>query len=199
MGWTIGVDVGGTFTDFYAANNAAGIFHVYKTSSTPLNPADAILNGIDAMCEKFDIPKERIERVSHGTTVGTNALIQRSGSRVALITTKGFRDLLEIGRQTRPHMYDLQKDYPAPSVVISPMVLGLTVRRARLFGGSASEPERCPRVSCAMGWAMGWRRTGGERLEQQVGDALVDQVDVVDVHRKFSLNSVSMSACPQQF
>jgi N-methylhydantoinase A len=116
MSWTIGVDVGGTFTDFYAANDDEGVFHVYKTSSTPSNPADAILNGLDALCEKYGIPKDEIERVSHGTTVGTNALIQRTGSRVALVTTKGFRDLLEIGRQTRPHMYDLQIDHPAPLV-----------------------------------------------------------------------------------
>jgi N-methylhydantoinase A len=116
MAWTIGCDVGGTFTDFYAANHEAGTFHVHKTSSTPANPADAILNGLVAMCEKFDIPFEDIERLSHGTTVGTNALIQRTGSPVALLTTKGFRDLLEIGRQTRPHMYDLQADHPAPLV-----------------------------------------------------------------------------------
>ena len=116
MGWTVGVDVGGTFTDFYAANDQTEKFHVYKTSSTPSNPANAILNGLDAMCVKFDIPRDGIERVSHGTTVGTNALIQRMGSRVALVTTKGFRDLLEIGRQTRPHMYDLQRDHPSPLV-----------------------------------------------------------------------------------
>ena len=116
MGWTIGVDVGGTFTDFFASNDVDGTFHVFKTSSTPSNPADAILNGLDAMCEKFAIPMEDIKRVSHGTTVGTNALIQRTGSHVALVTTKGFRDLLEIGRQTRPHMYDLQIDHPAPLV-----------------------------------------------------------------------------------
>lgn len=116
MGWTVGVDVGGTFTDFYAANDQAGVFHVHKTSSTPSNPAEAILNGLDVMCTKFDIPADEIERVSHGTTVGTNALIQRTGSRVALVTTKGFRDLLEVGRQTRPHMYDLQRDHPDPLV-----------------------------------------------------------------------------------
>ena len=116
MNWTVGVDVGGTFTDFFAANADTGDSHVYKTSSTPSNPADAILNGLDAMCAKFDIKMNEIERLSHGTTVGTNALIQRTGSRVALVTTKGFRDLLEIGRQTRPHMYDLQRDHPAPLV-----------------------------------------------------------------------------------
>ena len=116
MGWTVGVDVGGTFTDFFAAKGDEGLIHVYKTSSTPSNPAEAILNGLDAMCEKFDIPMDQIDRLSHGTTVGTNALIQRTGSRVALVTTKGFRDLLEIGRQTRPHMYDLQIDHPEPLV-----------------------------------------------------------------------------------
>ena len=73
-------------------------------------------NGLVALCEQYDIPLTDIERLSHGTTVGTNALIQRTGSRVALITTEGFRDLLEIGRQTRPHMYDLYKDHPAPLV-----------------------------------------------------------------------------------
>jgi N-methylhydantoinase A len=116
MSWTIGVDVGGTFTDFHASNDVTGAFHVGKTPSTPSNPAEAILTGLGALCSQFDIPLIEIERLSHGTTVGTNALIQRAGRRVALITTKGFRDLLEIGRQTRPHMYDLQEDYPAPLV-----------------------------------------------------------------------------------
>ncbi|MCC6304896.1 MAG: hydantoinase/oxoprolinase family protein [Rhodobacteraceae bacterium] len=116
MTWTIGVDVGGTFTDFCAANTRTGATHVYKTASTPANPAEAILNGLAALCERFAIPMATIGRLSHGTTVGTNALIQRTGSTVALVTTKGFRDLLEIGRQTRPHMYDLQADHPAPLV-----------------------------------------------------------------------------------
>ncbi len=116
MAWTIGVDVGGTFTDFYAANDEEGVVHVGKTPSTPANPADAILKGLASLCERHAIPFEGIDRLSHGTTVGTNALIQRTGSKVALITTRGFRDLLEIGRQTRPHMYDLQRDHPAPLV-----------------------------------------------------------------------------------
>ncbi len=116
MGWTIGVDVGGTFTDFYAANDESGAVHVGKTSSTPSNPAQAILTGLSDICKQHDISLDDITRLSHGTTVGTNALIQRSGDTVALITTKGFRDLLEIGRQTRPHMYDLQRDHPVPLV-----------------------------------------------------------------------------------
>ena len=119
MGWTIGVDVGGTFTDFYASNDQTGAqqsVHVGKTPSTPSNPAQAILTGLLSLCEQHNIPLDQIDRLSHGTTVGTNALIQRSGRKVALITTAGFRDLLEIGRQTRPHMYDLHRDHPAPLV-----------------------------------------------------------------------------------
>ena len=102
MSWTIGVDVGGTFTDFYAVDDASGEIHVGKTPSTPANPAEAILTGLLALCEQSAIPLDAIRRLSHGTTVGTNALIQRKGARIALITTRGFRDLLEIGRQTRP-------------------------------------------------------------------------------------------------
>jgi len=116
MGWTVGVDVGGTFTDFYAANDTTGAVHVGKTPSTPANPAEAIISGLVALCEQYNIPIASIERLSHGTTVGTNSLIQRIGGRIALITTRGFRDLLEIGRQTRPHMFDLYMDHP-PALV----------------------------------------------------------------------------------
>ena len=116
MGWAIGVDVGGTFTDFYLHNKNTGSFYIGKTPSTPHNPAEAVVTGLLAVCEKHNVALESISRLSHGTTVGTNTLIQRSGSKVALITTKGFKDLLEIGRQTRPHMYNLHTDFPAPLV-----------------------------------------------------------------------------------
>ena len=116
MGWAIGVDVGGTFTDFYLHNKNTGSFYIGKTPSTPHNPAEAVVTGLLAVCEKHNVALENIGRLSHGTTVGTNTLIQRSGSKVALITTKGFKDLLEIGRQTRPHMYNLHTDFPAPLV-----------------------------------------------------------------------------------
>jgi N-methylhydantoinase A len=116
VGWTIGVDVGGTFTDFYAFNENTAAVRVAKRPSTPDNPAHAIVAGLDELARQHDIDLKQVHRLSHGTTVGTNALIQRRGGRVALITTRGFRDLLEIGRQTRPHMYDLYRDYPPPLV-----------------------------------------------------------------------------------
>ena len=116
MAWLIGVDVGGTFTDFFAFDDETDTEFVHKTPSTPDNPARAILDGLRALCAERAIPREAISRLSHGTTVATNALIQRRGDPVALITTEGFRDLLEIGRQTRPKLYDFKADYPAPLV-----------------------------------------------------------------------------------
>ena len=114
MAWTVGADVGGTFTDFYAVNEIDGRFAVHKTLSTPSNPARAITLGLEEMCRRNGIDVKDIERFSHGTTVGTNILIQRKGARVAVITTEGFRDLLEIGRQTRPKIFSFQEDYPPP-------------------------------------------------------------------------------------
>jgi len=116
MSWTIGVDVGGTFTDFFVLDEASYEIHVGKWPSTPADPAQAILQGLEKMSERFGIRLEEASHLSHGTTVGTNALIQRKGGTPLLITTRGFRDLLEIGRQTRPHMYDLHKDNPPPLV-----------------------------------------------------------------------------------
>jgi len=116
MVWFVGVDVGGTFTDFYAFNEGNGSVCVHKRPSTPENPAIAILSGLDDLARDQGISPTEVERFAHGTTVATNALIQRKGASVALITTKGFRDLLEIGRQIRPKMYDLKADEPPPLV-----------------------------------------------------------------------------------
>ncbi|MDE2915137.1 MAG: hydantoinase/oxoprolinase family protein [Paracoccaceae bacterium] len=116
MTWTVGVDVGGSFTDFFAVNEHDGRTAVHKVLSTPQNPAQAIIQGLREMCDDHGIATHAISRFSHGTTVGTNALIQRKGARVALVTTSGFRDLLEIGRQTRPSIFSLQLDHPAPLV-----------------------------------------------------------------------------------
>lgn len=114
MNWTIGVDVGGTFTDFHARNGATGQEVVFKRPSTPTDPGEAILSGLAEMAEAHDVPLAEAARIAHGTTVATNALIQRKGASIAAVATKGFRDLLEIGRQVRPHMYDLNLDKPEP-------------------------------------------------------------------------------------
>lgn len=114
--WIVGVDVGGTFTDFSARNLRTGAAHIHKRPSTPDDPSRAILEGLRELQQKTGIPGEDIVRFAHGTTVATNALLQRRGAAIRLITTKGFRDLVEIGRQVRPLIYDLQEDAPAPLV-----------------------------------------------------------------------------------
>ncbi len=116
MGWLIGVDVGGTFTDLFAFEPGSGRIVVHKVPSTPANPAEAIIAGLEGLRDRFAIDLGQMQRFAHGTTVATNALIQRRGGRLALVTTKGFRDLLEIGRQIRPRVYDIQTDYPPPLV-----------------------------------------------------------------------------------
>jgi N-methylhydantoinase A len=107
------VDVGGTFTDFHAHDDASGASRVLKLSTTPDDPARAVVAGLESLL-RDGVPAPGVARLAHGTTVATNALIQRRGPRVAVVTTEGFRDLLEIGRQTRPRMYDFQADHPPP-------------------------------------------------------------------------------------
>ncbi|MBT5914248.1 MAG: hydantoinase/oxoprolinase family protein [Rhodospirillaceae bacterium] len=114
MMWFIGVDVGGTFTDFHAMNISDGRVCLHKTPSTPSDPSESIINGLGTLLEDNEIDVKDVIRLAHGTTVATNALIQRRGGKVAVVTTEGFKDLLEIGRQIRPKMYDLKADNPLP-------------------------------------------------------------------------------------
>jgi N-methylhydantoinase A len=100
----VGVDTGGTFTDF--VYQVKGKLHVFKLSSTPKDPSQAIVAGLRRIAESAGTQITRLE-VSHGTTVGTNALLQRLGARMALITTAGFEDVIVIGRQARPELYNL--------------------------------------------------------------------------------------------
>src|SRR5262245_42926899 len=110
--WRVGVDSGGTFTDVCLVDDATGDIRVWKVPSTPDDPSTAIALGA---VEGLGAAGDRTTAVAyfgHGTTVATNALIQHRGALTGLITTEGFRDLLEIGRQRRPHLYDLQADKP---------------------------------------------------------------------------------------
>src|SRR5438094_8578223 len=95
--FVVGIDVGGTFTDVTAVDGASGRVVVTKVPSQPNNEAAAVLAGLAAL----GIDGRGVRRLVHGTTVGTNAILERRGARVALITTAGFRDLIEIGRTKR--------------------------------------------------------------------------------------------------
>lgn len=116
MSYKIGVDVGGTFTDVFLLNETTGQLAVHKVSSSPENPSKAIINGVSEILRIQGIPPDQVTYLAHGTTVATNAIIEQRGGKVGLLTTQGFRDLLEIGRQMRPRLYDLYLDYPPPLV-----------------------------------------------------------------------------------
>ena len=98
----IGIDTGGTFTDFICCAN--GTLRVHKRPSTPRNPARAVLEGLRELLQEDDIARASI---TYGSTVATNAVLERRGARVVLLTTAGLEDVLEIGRQTRPDLYAL--------------------------------------------------------------------------------------------
>ncbi len=110
--WRIGVDSGGTFTDVCLFDEATGRVEVWKVPSTPDDPSRGIAEGIEQGIGRVGAAPTEVSYFGHGTTVATNALIQHRGVRTGLITTDGFRDLLEIGRQKRPDLYDLQADKP---------------------------------------------------------------------------------------
>src|SRR5262245_6546696 len=112
----LGVDIGGTFTDLVAIDEATGAARVGKILTTPKDPAHAVEQGISALLEESRTAADAVRAVVHGTTLATNALIERKGARTALLTTAGFRDALEIGREGRYDMYDLFIDPPAPLV-----------------------------------------------------------------------------------
>ncbi len=102
MGYRLGVDVGGTFTDLLLFNEATGEFWRHKTPSTPHDSSEGILNGVDAICEESDVDTTDIEYVLHGTTVATNAVLEGKGARVGLITTEGYRHVMQIARSYVP-------------------------------------------------------------------------------------------------
>ena len=112
----VGIDVGGTFTDIAINFGDGENVKFYKLPSSPKSPENAIVSGLSEIFKSYNILPEKIIRMSHGTTVGTNALIEKKSGKVAIVTTKGFRDLLELGRQTRPTVYDMHKDHPTPIV-----------------------------------------------------------------------------------
>ncbi|MEX5631398.1 hydantoinase/oxoprolinase family protein [Parafrankia sp. FMc2] len=115
----LGVDVGGTFTDLVAVDRD-GALRFAKVPSVPADPSSGVLAAVAAAA----LAGPEVGAFAHGTTVATNALLERAGARTALVTTRGFRDVIEIGRQNRPSLYDLTRDRP-PSLV--PRELRFTV------------------------------------------------------------------------
>ena len=102
MGYRLGVDVGGTFTDLLLFDADTGAFWRHKTPSTPHDSSEGILNGVTAICADAGVDQKDIEYFLHGTTVATNAVLEGKGARVGLIVTEGYRDIMQIARSYVP-------------------------------------------------------------------------------------------------
>src|SRR5438093_6006538 len=127
----VGIDTGGTFTDFILLDGNG--IRTLKLLSTPADPAQAILQGLSQLLQ------EDACEIYHGSTVATNALLERKGARTALVTTRGFEDVLEIGRQNRPKIYSLFPSRPDPLV---PARLRFGITERILYAGSILTPLR---------------------------------------------------------
>jgi N-methylhydantoinase A len=132
----IAIDIGGTFTDI-ALLTDAGLIHQSKISSTPADPSVAVIEGVGQLLAELSISPGAIAEVLHGTTVGSNTILQRKGAKTGLITTRGFRDVLEIGRIRMPDMFDLTWEKPKPLV---PRRHRLEVTERMAADGSTVEP-----------------------------------------------------------
>ncbi len=108
----IGVDVGGTFTDIVFSDTTANRTLTHKVASTPDDPSRAFMRGVQEVCKAAGVGLPQVDHIFHGTTVATNAALQHRGSTAGMITTRGFRDIVHIGRHQRPHHYSIQQDIP---------------------------------------------------------------------------------------
>src|SRR3990172_649417 len=115
-GMRLGIDIGGTFTDFVLLDDATGQITTYKCLTTPRDPSDAIEEGIRGLAKEVPGYVDGLEEIIHGTTLVINCIIERKGAHTGLITTQGFRDVLELGREIRYAPYDVFAEFPEPLV-----------------------------------------------------------------------------------
>ena len=113
---SLSIDIGGTFTDFTLLNIESGELNVHKVLTDPENPTTALMRGVSELIETVGITASALQVVVHSTTLATNAIIERKGAKIALLTTEGFRDVLEMRREQIYDMHDLHARYPDPIV-----------------------------------------------------------------------------------
>jgi N-methylhydantoinase A len=137
MGYRVGVDVGGTFTDLVALEEASGRLHILKRPTTPADQSEGVADGLRALLALEGIPERAVAYLAHGTTICINAVLEKKGAATGLVTTRGMRDLLELRRQIRGDLYDLQADKPEPLV---PRPRRHEVAERIRFDGTVDEP-----------------------------------------------------------
>lgn len=143
MSYRLAVDIGGTFTDLVLWDEISGALRGHKILTTPRAPEDAALRGLRELCARAGITPSQITTLIHATTLVTNALIERTGAPTALLTTAGFRDTLEMGKEQRYDIYDLFLQFPDPLV---PRRWRVGVRERITRDGAVRIPLNLPQV-----------------------------------------------------
>ena len=156
----VGIDIGGTFTDLVLIDDASGERAIGKVLTTPDDPSEAVEQGLRGLLEREDVDASRLKTIIHGTTLVTNALIERRGTATALLTTEGFRDAVAIGTEHRYDMYDIFLEKPEPLV---PRRLRYGIRERVLDDGSVLRDLDEEQV----------RAVAGELLERGIGAVAV--------------------------
>lgn len=164
MAYRVGVDIGGTFTDLTLVDDATGAFTVVKTLTTPADPARAVATALKDALRRTGVKAGQVAQVIHGTTLVTNAIIERKGAPTALLATAGFRDALEIGKEARFELYDIELELPEPLV---PRYLRFDVPQRTLADGSTAQELDAGFV---------------ERLTRELAEAGVEAVAISFLH-----------------
>src|SRR5262245_25885804 len=162
--YRVGVDIGGTFTDLIVVNTETGAFAVGKSLTTPADPSQAVETVLVETLQQAGVDPAEVQHLVHGTTLVTNAVIERKGARTALLTTQGFRDSIEIGREQRYDLYDLMLEHPRPLV---PRYLRFDVPQRTLADGSTLQELDEAYV---------------ERLARELAESGIEAVAIVFLH-----------------
>jgi len=162
--YRVGVDIGGTFTDLIVVENETGRFAIGKLLTTPDDPSEAVEQVLSETLKSVGVQPDEVQHLIHGTTLVTNAMIERKGAKTALLTTRGFRDSIEIGRENRYDLYDLMLEQPRPLV---PRHLRFDVPQRTLADGSSYEPLDTDYVA---------------RLARELADSGIEAVAICFLH-----------------
>src|SRR6218665_2129917 len=141
--WSVGIDIGGTFTDLVALQHATGTQRSFKVLTTHGDPSMGVIEGIQQLMRNHGIPADSVELVVHATTLFTNALIERRGACTGLLTTQGFADIAEMGNERKYNLYDLQMERAQP---LAPRHLGAEVAGRLNAQGQEIEPLDIPQA-----------------------------------------------------
>jgi N-methylhydantoinase A len=147
MAHRLGVDIGGTFTDFALVADDTGALSIHKQLTTPHDPSESVLTGLAELLDRTGVPITDVVAVSHGTTLVTNAVIERRGAVTGMLVTKGFRDVLDIAMERRYDLFDLRIEFAEPVV---PRALRAEIDERVMFDGATGKPLNEAEVEAAV-------------------------------------------------